>query len=1201
MSKDTAVFIVEELLARGSKFHYLDEESFSIGRSGEAGLQIEENGVSRVHIVVWVTNNQIFIEDQNSKNGTRVNEQAIYPSSPVPLQNGDIIQLGNFKLIKISLGPGAMKGSEAERKGDLEFKSQSEQGYEDPVNKHLVDESIDPEKTDVSQAIYVMEEESIERPPYFTKTSQSSDPPLGYKGEGSRQESTQNRREYGGNESEYRPPLPPKGVEKPSIQFHEAQKVLGEASLIRDEAQKNSSELLREAKAEAERLRREAEKSAKAITENAKQGAKEIIEKADSEARDVTSRSEMAVEYARRELDEFVDRTEKARVSLNDLNHEILGHESRKQELIEILSHLGEEKNQVESELRAKKESLEKEVSEVERALQELKSEVADKEEKLRDLMLECERVRRSAEKALEEEKRSVQAQLNSGTLTVEAERRCLRAEESFNFLTTETKKLESGILSLRSERDLQIEEIRKDRAEADEHIKILRAATVEEIEAFKSLIEDESFKLMDEAEAEVTKIADQLGRALEGKREVLRVEKEEFEKKRIELEMESSSKAKEVMAEAQRQAEVVLKNAEKWADDNFNSSRRKAEEELERIRIEKRSLVERAEEDLLRVQRESRSLLDESQMKAESILRSAKDQAQAERTKATALAENELGTAREKARELLESAETQAVRRQREAQEILSESQAKSQEQIERAKKVAEELATLSQREADRLTEEARERARQIVEETQRGLDLDRITWEERKRKIAEEVTSIREEAEAKTVEMTASAQRKSDALIKKAQEEYDSRMKKLEAERKTTESEMTQERERVRRETAQEREQLLAQAKNEYSEQRRKDALELSAFKMKQVDEAKERFKEEERENHYRRREEASNIASAIDKAVLRRIQDIASKEVAPEVRDQISTEIQDVVKRILNDEALSDQEDLKKIMHFSPKSDWKARRFWRRMGYAGAIAASVLVFFTIVPLVFPEWSSKVMDLASSEKSSQERYLDEIRKQRESRPRYEPPQTDEYKNSYVENVLYTRDFVKIKTDKGFQERWIADLNKFFLDKLRLSESVIVNFISRENTLLKDLQMVQQSLQPATAEEGIKRMNDIEAIAIEDMKKILGGNLKIKKYREFAASYYVSHQGKQGLPHDEAVASQNDASRGTRKGPRDGSEGIEGAVTSSSNSEQRTLSSSDTEQDPVVKKTKSKKRKIEEPILDNEVDQLDQMEQEIQ
>ncbi|MBK7842229.1 MAG: FHA domain-containing protein [Bdellovibrionales bacterium] len=1201
MSKDTAVFIIEELLTRGSKFHYLDEESFSIGRSGEAGLQIEENGVSRVHVVVWVSNNQMFIEDQNSKNGTRVNEQAIYPSSPVPLQHGDIIQLGNYKLIKISLGPGATKASEVEPQSDLEFKGQSEEPNEDLEDKTTLDENMDPEKTDVSQVVHMIEEDSIERPPYYGKSSQSTVPSFGDGAGADWKSDAQNRKDIDAEESEYRPPLPPKAVEKPSIQFHEAQKVLGEANLIRGEAQKNSSELIREAQETANKLKREAEQSAKSITENAKRSAKEIIEKADLEAKDVTSRSEMAVDYARRELEEFVDKTEKARVSLADLNHEILGQESRKQELIEILANLTEERLQAESDLREKKQKLEEEVKQVERALRELKSEVAEKEEKLRDLMLECERVRRSAEKALEEEKRSVQAQLNSGVLTVEAERRCLRAEEDFNFLTTEIKKLESGILSLRSERDLQIEEIRKNRDEAEEHVKLLRAVTVEEIEAFKSLIEDEAFKLMDEAEAEVTKIADQLGRALEGKREVLRVEKEEFEKRRVELELESSSKAKEVMAEAQRQAEVVLKNAEKWADDNFNNSRRKAEEELERIRIEKRSLVEKAEEDLLKAQRESRSLLDESQMKAESVLRSAKDQAQAEWTKAAALAENELGTAREKARELLESAEAQVARRHKEAQEILSESQAKSEEQLEKAKKTAEELAVFSQRESDRLTEEAREKARQIFEETQRSLDQERTTWEERKRRIAEEVTSIREEAEAKTVEMTTSAQRKSETLLKKAQEEYDSKMQKLEAERKTAELEMTQERERVQKEAAQERERLLEQAKSEYNEQRRKDSLELSAFKMKQVDEAKERFKEAERENQFRRREEASEIAAAIDKAVLRRIQDIASKDVAPEVRDQISTEIQDVVKRILNDEALNDQEDLKKIMFFTSKSGWKARRFWRRMGYAGAVAASVIIFFTVFPLVFPQWSSKVVDLASSDKSIQERYVDEIRKQRENRPRYEPPQTDDFKNSYVENVLYTRDFVKIKTDKGFQERWISDLNKFFLDKLRLNESVIVNFISRENTLLKDLQMVQQSLQPATAEEGIKRMNDIEAIAIEDMKKILGGNLKIKKYKEFAASYYVSHQGKQGSAYEEEVPSQKTSSQSARKGLGEMKEKTEEGVAPPLKGEKQELSSSETEQDSSVKSPKNKKRQREEKILDTEVDQLDQLEQEIQ
>lgn len=55
-----------------------DQTSFTIGRSSEADFTIRINELSRVHCKVYIEdNNQIFIEDLNSKNGVKINGEKI--------------------------------------------------------------------------------------------------------------------------------------------------------------------------------------------------------------------------------------------------------------------------------------------------------------------------------------------------------------------------------------------------------------------------------------------------------------------------------------------------------------------------------------------------------------------------------------------------------------------------------------------------------------------------------------------------------------------------------------------------------------------------------------------------------------------------------------------------------------------------------------------------------------------------------------------------------------------------------------------------------------------------------------------------------------------------------------------------------------------------------------------------------------------
>jgi pSer/pThr/pTyr-binding forkhead associated (FHA) protein len=57
-----------------------------------------EAGVSRKHCRIFKQGDQFFVEDLQSTNGTRLNGQFIPPNQPRPLNDGDVLELGAFKV-----------------------------------------------------------------------------------------------------------------------------------------------------------------------------------------------------------------------------------------------------------------------------------------------------------------------------------------------------------------------------------------------------------------------------------------------------------------------------------------------------------------------------------------------------------------------------------------------------------------------------------------------------------------------------------------------------------------------------------------------------------------------------------------------------------------------------------------------------------------------------------------------------------------------------------------------------------------------------------------------------------------------------------------------------------------------------------------------------------------------------------------------
>lgn len=53
-----------------------------------------EMGVSRRHAIIRLENEKVVLVDNNSANGTLINEERIEPGKPYPVRNGDLLRLG---------------------------------------------------------------------------------------------------------------------------------------------------------------------------------------------------------------------------------------------------------------------------------------------------------------------------------------------------------------------------------------------------------------------------------------------------------------------------------------------------------------------------------------------------------------------------------------------------------------------------------------------------------------------------------------------------------------------------------------------------------------------------------------------------------------------------------------------------------------------------------------------------------------------------------------------------------------------------------------------------------------------------------------------------------------------------------------------------------------------------------------------------
>ena len=86
----------------------IGRDEFTIGRAAEGQpilpdidltpFRAYENGVSRLHISMKITPQDIYAMDLGSVNGTRLNNQKMTPNQPYILRHGDVLTMGKLRV-----------------------------------------------------------------------------------------------------------------------------------------------------------------------------------------------------------------------------------------------------------------------------------------------------------------------------------------------------------------------------------------------------------------------------------------------------------------------------------------------------------------------------------------------------------------------------------------------------------------------------------------------------------------------------------------------------------------------------------------------------------------------------------------------------------------------------------------------------------------------------------------------------------------------------------------------------------------------------------------------------------------------------------------------------------------------------------------------------------------------------------------------
>ncbi len=174
-------------------------------------------------------------------------------------------------------------------------------------------------------------------------------------------------------------------------------------------------------------------------------------------------------------------------------------------------------------------------------------------------------------------------------------------------------------------------------------------------------------------------------------------------------------------------------------------------------------------------------------------------------------------------------------------------------------------------------------------------------------------------------------------------------------------------------------------------------------------------------------------------------------------------------------------------------------KVKVQWLAYGFSAAFA----LVFAFVMVIQPQINKNV-------KGTEENL--EAANQIKERPKFKPEQDLEYRDTYVDSVIYTSKFTETYLDEAIHDKWFKYITDYMFQTWRVPEEKTIEVSAIAKSLVESLKEKSSSIDAKFAEKSIESLKETEAEAIQRMADALGTQVKYeafkRKEREFFEPY---------------------------------------------------------------------------------------------
>lgn len=196
------------------------------------------------------------------------------------------------------------------------------------------------------------------------------------------------------------------------------------------------------------------------------------------------------------------------------------------------------------------------------------------------------------------------------------------------------------------------------------------------------------------------------------------------------------------------------------------------------------------------------------------------------------------------------------------------------------------------------------------------------------------------------------------------------------------------------------------------------------------------------------------------------------------------------------------------LVKTLKINPLSLKSSKKFWKKLGLS-IVTASVVGIIAYMNSDF--LNDYTRELFTEDTKYQEKYISDLKTDREKKF-YRPMQDTRYRDNITDNILYNSEYLDKRLNQEYQNEFAIKLSDFIVSELRLDDLAVIEIISKESRLVKNLAIAAQKIPVDLKDEKINDLREVEAQTKAELLKILKTDQNYKRYQIFSKAFYLNN-----------------------------------------------------------------------------------------